>query len=328
MPNYAIPGVRIGRWRSRFLGALVVLMVVLAVPVWTLLDSRATGPRLRIQLRTEQIGEGIAPGTPVRFDGVAIGRISEVRPADTGRQLLTLDLDPAQIGGLTDSLTVDYAPENLFGISTVAVHTAPGGTALRAGQVIDLANRVNDVTMSALLRSLTQTSTEVLTPKLIQLLTQVDTDLRAFTPVLRAVVELSRTVADTQQYATSYLLSRYAGFFNGLGGFTSATFKLVKAIMDIEIFRNDRDRYDASIEVMRQGVLQGLGTTFDAVYQQFGGFTDPLAPVVQALADTVPDPATSHAQLTETIDRLGRIFADTPDGPALRVAVTLLGAGR
>lgn len=328
MPNYAIPGVRTGRRHALLLGALVVTMIVLAVPAWHTIDSRGGGPRLRIQLRTTQIGEGIASGTQVRFDGVAVGRIAEVRPTDAGRQLLTLDLDPAQIAGLTDALTVDYAPENLFGVSTVAVHTAPGGTALRDGQVIDVADRVNDVTMGALLRSLTQTSTEVLTPKLTELLTQLDTDLHAFTPVLRAVVELSRTVADTQQYSPSYLLSRYAGFFDGFGAFTSATFKLAKAIVDIEIFQHDRGRYDASIAVLRQGVLGGLGTTFDAVYQNFGGFTDPLAPVIQALADTVPDPQTSHAQLTDTIDRLGRMFSDTPNGPMLNVAVTLLGAGR
>ncbi|MFE3189808.1 MlaD family protein [Nocardia sp. NPDC059240] len=327
MPNYAIPGVRTGPGRSRLLGVLAVLLIVLAVVAWSILDQRATGPRLRIQLRTEQIGEGITPGTSVRFDGVAIGRIAEVRP-EAGRQLLTLDLDPAQTRGLTDTLTVDYAPENLFGISTVAVHGAPGGSPLRNGQLIDMAGRVSDVTMGALLRSLTQTSTEVLTPQLAALLTQVGTDLHAFTPVLRAVVTLSRTVADTQQYPSSYLLGQYAGFFHGFGAFTSATFKLAKAIMDIEIFQQDRGRYDASITMLREGVLRGLGSTFDTVYQNFGGFTDPLAPVVQALADTVPDPAASHAQLTETIDRVQRMFADTPDGPALRVAVNLLGAGR
>ncbi|GAB0107300.1 hypothetical protein JMUB6875_62940 [Nocardia sp. JMUB6875] len=328
MPNYAIPGVRIGRGRSRLLGVLAVLLVVLAVLLWNTLDQRGAGARLRIQLRTEQIGEGIVPGTTVRFDGVAIGRIDGVRPLEQGRQLLTLDLDPGQTAGLTDTLGVDYAPENLFGISAVVLHAAPGGTPLRSGQVIELGGRVSDVTMGALLRSLTQTSTEVLTPKLTQLLTQFNSDLHAFTPVLQAVIELSRAVADTQQYPSSFLLAKYAGFFNGFGAFTSATFKLAKAIMDIEIFRNERDRYNASIDMLRQGVLEGVAHTLDVVYQSFGGFTDPLAPVVQALADTVPDPALSHSQLTETIDRVNRMFADTPGGPTLNVAVTLLGAGR
>ncbi|MFB7722516.1 MlaD family protein [Nocardia sp. NPDC056100] len=328
MPNYAIPGVRIGRGPSRLLGVLTVLLVVAAVLGWNALQDRATGERLSIQLRTEQIGEGIATGTPVRFDGVAVGRVTAVKAAEQGRQLLTLELDPGQTASLTDALGVDYAPENLFGISAVALRGAPGGAPLRDGQVIDLADRVNDVTMGALLRSLTQTSTEVLTPQLTQLLTQVNSDLRAFSPVLRAVVELSRAVADTQQYPSSFLLDQYAGFLTGFGSFTSATFKLAKAILDIQIFQQDRDRYDASITMLREGVLKGLATTFGTVHDSLGGFTDPLAPVVQALADTVPDPATSHAQLTETIDRLHRMFADSPDGPVLNVAVTLLGAGR
>ncbi|MVU77208.1 mammalian cell entry protein [Nocardia sp. ET3-3] len=328
MANHSIPGVRIGRGRSLASGVITVLLTAATALAWHAAGERDAGTHLRIQLRTEQIGAGIATGTTVRFDDVAIGRIAEVRPIEQGRQLLTLDLDPAQTAGLTDALRVDYAPENLFSVSAVALRTAPGGTPLRDGQVIDLAGRVNDVTMGALLRSLTQTATDVLTPKLTELLTQADTDLRAFTPVLQAVVSISRVVADTQQYPSSYLLARYAGFFAGFGSFTSATFKLAKAILDIPVFQQDRDRYNRSIEMLRTGVLEGLATTVDTVHQSFGDFTDPLAPTLQALANTVPDPQLSHSQLTETLDRLDRMFTDTPDGPALNVTITLLGGTR
>ncbi|GAB4586224.1 MlaD family protein [Nocardia sp. IFM 10818] len=325
MPNYAVPGVSISRTRSRAAGALAVLAVATAVPLWNTYGERAAGEHIRIHLRTEQIGEGIVSGAAVRYDGVAIGAITAVEPIDQSHQLLTLELDTAQSEGLTDALTVDYAPENLFGISAVALRDGAGGAPLLDGQRIDLAGRVTDVTMGALLRSLTETSTEVLTPELTALVTQLNGDLRAFTPMVEAVVTLSRLVADTQHYPSSYLLDKYASFFNGFGAFTSATFRLAKAIMDIEIFVTERDRYDASVHMLRRNVLEQLAATLTSVDSTFGGLLDPLVPVVEALAATVPNPAVSHAEATELIQRLDRIFADTPDGPAVNVGVTLRG---
>lgn len=325
MPNYTIPGVHTDRRTARVLGALAVAIVVAAGVAWQTYTDRAPRESISVRLRTEQIGEGIVDGTAVRYDGVAIGRITAVDPIEQGRQVLTLELDEGQTAGLTETLSVDYAPENLFGVSAVALRSAPGGAPLRDGQMIDLAGRVSDVTMGALLRSLTETATEVLTPKLTELLTQFNGDLRAFTPMLEAVITMSRLVADTQRYPSSFLLDQYAGFFNGFGAFTSATFKLAKAIMDIEIFVNERDRYDASITMIRNSVLGGLTDTLNTAGGHFGGLTDALTPTIEALAATLPDPPTSHAQLTELIERLNRIFVDTPNGPTVNVEVTLRG---
>ncbi|QLY29565.1 MCE family protein [Nocardia huaxiensis] len=313
------------RNRARAAGAALAALLVLAVPAWNVYTDRSTGDRIRIQLRTEQTGEGIVAGASVRYDGVAVGEITEVAPIDQGRQLLTLELDRAQTAGLTDALSVDYAPENLFGVSAVALRKAEGGAALRDGQLIDLAGKVTDVTMGALLRQLTSTATDVLTPKLTELLTQVNGDLRAFTPMLQAVIMLNTVVADTQQYPVSYLLGRYSEFFDGFGEFTSSTFKLAKAIMDIEVFVNDRDRYNASIDMLRNGALGGIANVLNVAGTHFAASTDQLAPTVQALADTIADPAAARAQVTEMIERLHRVFADTPNGPTVNLAVTLKG---
>ncbi|MBL1079410.1 MCE family protein [Nocardia sp. 2] len=315
----------ITRTRARTAGALLAVAVVLVAAALNAYTDRAPAERIRIQLRTEQIGEGIVAGTSVRYDGVAVGTISEVAPADQGRQLLTLDLDRTQTASLTDALTVDYAPENLFGVSAVAVRRSTGGAPLHDGQLIDLAGKVSDVTMGALLRQLTTTATDVLTPELTELLAQINGDLRAFTPILQAVIMLNTAVADTQQYPVSYLLGRYSEFFDGFGEFTSATFKLAKAVMDIEVFVTERDRYNASIDMLRRGVLGGLAGTMNVLGTHFAAATDQLAPTVAALAATIADPATARAQLTETIERLHRLFADTPDGPTVNLAVTLKG---
>ncbi|WP_433526287.1 MlaD family protein [Nocardia pseudovaccinii] len=329
MPNYGLPGVTMGRRGSRALGATALVVAVGVTLAWNGYRNQPDGERMRVQLRTEQIGEGIAEGTAVRFDGVDVGTITDIASIGTGRQLITLDLDRAQTAGLTEDLTVDYAPENLFGISAVTLRRADGGAPLRSGSVVDLAgahaNRVRDATMGRLLRALTETSTEVFTPQFAEVLQTFSGELRAFTPILEAAVMLSRAVADTQRYPSSFLIDQYASFCDGLGSFTSATFKLLKSVLDIEVLRNDRAKYDASILMITGQAFPAIGTVGDIARQHFSGYGDMLAPFVAALAATVPDPGRSHAELTELIQRLDRIFADTSDGTALNAAVTLRG---
>ncbi|MEV6279509.1 mammalian cell entry protein [Nocardia sp. NPDC051832] len=329
MPNYAIPGVTMGRRGARVVGALA--LAVAAVAALTLRAGLDDTPEdiLRLQLRTEQIGQGVIPGTRVRLDGVMVGSVSEIEPVGQGQQLLTLDLDRSQTATLTDALSVDYAPENLFGISAVTLRAATGGAPLRDGSVVDLsgdnAAKVNDVTMGALLQALTETSTDVLTPQLSDLLHQFSSQLRSFTPLFEAIIALSTAVADTQRYPSDYLLDQYAAFFAGAGEFTSATFRLVNAVMNIEIFVTDRPRYDAFIDMVVNGALPAIGKVGAASQLYLNGYTTAATPVVAAIAATVPDPKRSKAEMDELVRRLQQMFVDTPDGPALNVAVTLRG---
>ncbi|MEU7144589.1 mammalian cell entry protein [Nocardia sp. NPDC046473] len=328
MPNYSMPGVSMTRRGSLVIGALALVTTAVVILGWRGVFDNADADRVRIQLHTEQIGEGVIPGTKVRMDGVTVGKIATIASAGQG-QLITLDLNRTETASLTDAFTVDYAPDNLFGISALTLRRATGGAALHEGTVIDLAGRnadkVTDVTMGSLLRSLTETSTEVLTPKLTELITRFNGDLHAFTPLLQSMVTLSRAVADTQRYPTPYLLDQYAALFGGLGSFTSATFRLLDAVMNIEVFVNDRAKFDAFIGMVVNDVFPAIGQVGDAARGQFLGYAQMLTPLLEAMAATVPDPQRTRAEGTELIDRLNRMFADTPDGPAVNVDVVLRG---
>ncbi|MEU0507429.1 MlaD family protein [Nocardia sp. NPDC005998] len=329
MPNYGLPGVSMGRRGSHARGAAALVVAVAVTLAWTGYQHRPDGERMRVQLRTEQIGEGIIEGTSVRLDGVDIGTITDIASIGGGRQLITLDLDKAQTSGLTEDLGVEYAPENLFGISAITLERVDGGAPLRSGSVVDLAganaNRVADATMGRLLRALTETSTEVFTPQFAEVLRTFSGDLQAFTPMLEAVIMLSRTVAETQRFPSSFLIDQYASFYGGLGTFTSATFELLATVLDIEVLQHDRSKYDASVTMVTDQAFPAIGSIGDIARQHFSGYIETFAPLVAAIAATVPNPGQSHAELTELIQRLDRIFADTPNGPTINAAITLRG---
>lgn len=325
MPNYSLPGVATTQWRARLTGLFAALVAVLVAVVWTLYSNVDRGDRFELRLLTDQVGVGIVPGTNVRVEGLAIGKVAAIASVGQGRQLLTLDLDSSQIDGLTDDFTVDYAPENLFGISALTMRPGTGGDPLRAGELIDLVGKVTDVTMGALLRELTQTSTQVLTPKLAELLRQLNGDLRAFIPFLEMVVTLGGVVADTQRYPASYLLDQYSAFARGLGAFSDATVDLLYSVLEIEVLVNDGERYDAAIGMVVDQLFPGVSGALNTAQVHFHGYADMFTPLLSAMATTVPTPERSQAELAELIDRLARMFTDTPDGPMLNVAVTLRG---
>lgn len=323
MPQYAFPGVSITPRRARITGATALFVTGAMVAALHHQATVTAPPQVQVTVRTDQIGEGIATGTAVRLDGVTVGAVTDIETQDNGQQLLRLDLDPGQIAGLTDTFTVSYAPQNLFGISTVALRQSTGGAPLRSGAVIDRIGTTDNTTMSALLRLLTDTSTNVLTPKLADVLRQLGADIRAFTPLIQAVVTLGRAIADTQQYPSSYLLSQYGQFIGGIGTFAGSTFELANGIEQIEIFKTDRARYNAFIQVVTGEIFPGIGDISGAAHTHFSGYAQILTPLLTAVANTVRDPERSRAELTELLDRLTRAFADTANGPALEVEVAL-----
>ncbi|TLF80781.1 mammalian cell entry protein [Nocardia cyriacigeorgica] len=313
-------------------GALATGVVVLIVASVAAL-VRFTGepepdPRvMSFHLRADQIGDGVSPGTGVRRHGVRIGEVSAVDSAAGMAPTITLEVDRAQLAGLTDSLEVEYAPTNLFGISDVVLRDSTGGTPLRDDVTVDLrgTDRVTDVTMGTLLRSLSDTALTVLTPELTALLSTLGTDIRAFTPLIEAMIGAGRAIADTQRYPASFLVGQYAQFFSGVASFADGFIKLIDHIYGIDVLRNDRERFDIGVGLVVDQLFPAITTLGGVAREGLGGYADVLASVLGQLASTVPDPARSHADLAELLDRLQRTFRTTPDGPVVGLDVVLRG---
>ncbi|WP_297608355.1 MlaD family protein [Nocardia sp.] len=326
MRNYTMPGTAVSARGARIVGTVIVAVAVVIAIAMNVIPGPSAGDRLRIRLRTEQTAAGISGGTEVQLDGVQVGTVVRIASIEQGRQQdITLELDRAQTAGLTDHFDVDYAPANLFGITALILKQAGSGNPLRDGAIVDLtgsaSGRVTDLTLERLLRMLSDTTSKVLTPQLTELLTTASGDLKRFTPFLQSVVTLSQTVSDTQRYLPSYLIDQYGSLIGGIGQFSSAIVFLMKSVLDIDIFKTDRAFYDESIDMQANGLFPAIAGSMNIVGTYLHDTTDSLVPLMQAVAAAVPTPATSRAQLTELIDRLDRMFTDTPDGPALNVEV-------
>lgn len=327
MPLYGMPGVTTTRRTSLLVGVATLVLVVTVALVWRSIAAAPDDNVINIQLRTDVTGDGVSDGTGVRLNGTQVGHVSAVDSDAEGTQVITVGLDRAALVGLTDSLRIEYAPANLFGISEVVLLRGEGGTPLADGDEVDLTGgeRVRDSTMGTMLRSLSQTTTTVFTPQLTDILTQISTDLDAFAPFIEALVSVSRSVADSQRYPSSFLIEQYASFFNGVAEFGSGFVRLIDRIYNSDVLRNDRERFDIGVSLVADQLFPLIRDVLGTARGSLSGYGDTLAVVLGQLARTVPDPNGSHAELTELIDRLDRTFRTTPNGPQLDVDVLLRG---
>ncbi|MBF6082842.1 MCE family protein [Nocardia cyriacigeorgica] len=327
MPSYGIPGVTTTPRRALVVGActVVVMLVLAVVAAGVRLADDDDG--LRIVLHTSRLGDGVLAGTVVRLDGVAVGRVAEIAPAELGTQLITLRLDPHRLPGVDSSLRVDFATGNLFGISEIQLRRGAGGAALRPGMVLELTDddAVYDATMGNLLRNLSQVSDSVLTPQMGTLLATLAADTRAFAPFFESVVTLARTFTEVQQQPLSLIVGRFGTTLGGGGNLIDAILDVLDRLYRIDTLRNDRDLVNAGISMVVEQLFPTVERALGLAGESFAGYTDLAVPVLDVLAQMVPAPQRSSAELRELIDRLGAAMPDSPDGPVLQAEVDLSG---
>lgn len=329
MPKYGMPGVAIDKRQTRLVGVVAVGVIIAVLAVTVLYRELRSDNGLQITLHTEQIGDGVLTGTPVRMDGVQLGTVIAIAPDERGTQRITLRLNPDQLHGLDDSMKVDYAPANLFGISEIGLRRGSGGSALRDDSVIDLTgsntDQVFDATMGSMLRSLSQTGDSVLTPQMATVISQVSHNMKAFTPLAQSIIQVAQIVTDNQKMPPSELAGRLGPAFYGAGDFAGANELMVYILRNNPRLQNNRDAFDAGVRMHTDRLLPdiaGLGRTLGG---SLSGVTDMLAPVLQLLAQMVPQPRQSGADLTELLRRLRASMADTPNGPVLNAEIDVSG---
>ncbi|MFI2474840.1 MlaD family protein [Nocardia xishanensis] len=327
MAVYGMPGVAMDARTSRRTGAAAAVIVAVALIAGTCYRSVRTDDVLRVQVVAEQLGDGIVNGSDVRLDGLKVGSVESIDNAGPGRVRMTLALDESRMPGVTDSLTVLAAPGNLFGISELGLERGEGGRPLHSGTVIELtgsaADRMSDATMGALLRQLSQTANQVMTPELAETLRQLNTVSKAFTPIFEAMVTTARSFADTQLYAPSYLMGQYGATLAGLPPFVAGTIQLLDNLNNMEALRTDRAAFDETVVAMVDELLPGTALTSSTARQYLTEYADFLSPLLAALGSMVSRPQQSSAELRELLTRLRAAMPDGPDGPTLNLKVTL-----
>lgn len=325
MPAYGLPGVSTDRRQARVLALLALLAVCALAGAWNLHDTLKQPDELCIQLYTNLVGDGVIPGADVMLSGVAVGKVTAITPTPGGRQLVALTLRPSDVTALTDALTVDYAPSNLFGISAVVLKRHSGGTTLRMNQVLNLTygDRVADVTVGSMMRELAASANEVLTPQLLQLMKSAATDLAAFVPTLETLFSVGRAIADTQRYPSSFLIDQYATFIKGVAVFSGSTIQLINEVYNMQVLKNERPLFDEGVTLVVDQLLPMLSDVLWTAHKYVGN-ADGTTALLHQIAQLDPDPERTRLRAAELIRRLNEMFVKTATGIELDIPVKVI----
>lgn len=329
MPPYALPGTEVGPRRARILGACAVAVTLVGGFVWQACPDSGSPDDIHVALRTDHVGEGIGPGTDVRLDGVKVGSVAAITAVGQGREDIEVVLRRSQLFGLTDSVSVDFAPGNLFGISALQLISHAGGTELDDGATVDLSgeesDRVRDATLSALLRSTGQLTDDVLTTKLAELLRKVSGDLRAFTPLMEALGATLRAYADTRVLAPSDLADSLGSTLAGMPPMLTGAVNVLDAAYTNEYLRSPENlrRFAEFWDNMQYELLPAVTRTMTTSRTHFGAMMPIATMILDEIATAAGPPERTTDQLGALLERIDAAFVPTPTGPVLRVAVEL-----
>ncbi|CPT40454.1 Conserved protein of uncharacterised function, putative Mce family protein [Mycobacteroides abscessus subsp. abscessus] len=325
MPAYGLPGVSTDQHRARLLALLALACLVCTAAGWQLHDALKRPELLRIQLYTNTVGDGVVPGADVVLSGIAVGKVATISSTPEGRQLVALDLQPSKVAGLTNNLNVDYAPSNLFGISAVVLKRQIGGSPLRMDQVLDLTagGRVADVTVGNMLRQLSNSTNEVLTPHLADLIKQTASDLAAFTPTLETLLSVGRAIADTQRYPASFLIGQYAAFSKGVVTFSGSTIELINEVYHMQVLKNEGPLFDTGVTLVVDRLFPMLSDVLWTAHKYVGN-ADGTTALLHQISQLNPDPEHTRAGAAELIKRANEMFVNTPGGAELNVPVNVI----
>ncbi len=337
MARHALTGVTTHTHTARIVAIAAIVAAVLAVVAWRIIPSGGLDDKqIAVTLLTDDVGDGVTKGTEVRRGGVVVGKVDSVTRTDSG-QAIKVHLDDPSLTGLTDALSIDYSPANLFGITQIGLHAQEGGAPLRSGTTVDLTgehgDRVHDATVSTMLLSLGRLSGDVLTPDLADLVKKVAQDAKAFSPLMKALVTTVETVADTQKMPYSPILRDFGSALSGFPSTLDGGLILLRMVHDhpyLEI-PEKQARFDATVAVLAKNVIPGLANLLETLQPDYAGLAALPVPLLNAVATAVPAPQTTEAQLAKLLTRTSGTFGGSPAEPVLRLALTLnptAGGGR
>lgn len=301
----------------------ITLAVLLAAGLVGWAAAALLAPKtMNLTVLTPAVAPGVNAGTTVEMNGVGIGTVTGIDQQSSGRLGVVMQLDATRASGLTDSLFADFAPNNLFGKSSVQITPSALGKPLRDGAVLLPAVAPADSSMSSLLRSLADLESTAFRPHMSAVLRQTDVVTKGFLPMIRALGAVAEADADTKRVPTDRTLPVLA---TALQGVAASTDDVLGGLVYLWGWKGpDVPGYPAkqtaTIESLLGQTAPLLADTVAAL-QPLGPTLDVLVQVMRRVQASFPDAALNGRQFSDLIEALRRAIQQTPNGKVLNLDV-------
>ncbi|BDT99564.1 MULTISPECIES: Mce family protein [Nocardia] len=270
-----------GRTGLRLRGlVLLAALAVLAAAVWRTVEPNRAG-LAGFDLVMTGLGDGVGTHTAVRLRGMTIGSIEGIDPIGADRQRVRVGVAAPRLAELSTSMQTRFVSANVFGSTALELVPMPGGDPLTAGAVLDLGDRVDNFTVTRILRDSGHAVADVLTSRMSASLENAASLTAAAAPMLTSALLLARTWQRAQPGPLAELLRKSADVTEGVGAFTPSALSILTALASVTELDDDLRTRQAS------DTISEVSNLVFAFAGELVGALGPTAQAVDMLLDMV-----------------------------------------
>lgn len=304
-----------------------LVVVAVGVVVAVLLTAYARGlfdSTFPLTIDAATVGDGLAPGSEVKYRGLTIGTVSGIETDGFGRQRIDLEMDPGQSSDLTDTMTVRFASSNIFGSTAVELVSDGTGHALTENSTLTVSEDSPNMTVTGVFRRVAGL-TEVLDSEQVQHLLDLLSDTSvAIGASLKPYFDTARMLSEHQIDPMSWQLHRGAELGEGLDDVVPPLLDIVTGVVDKSApfeSQEDRARTLKAIDGLSSQLLIPIGdllkTNNADLTKVLSAVLDLLVPLSASLGTLAP----SYDRIPQVIDGIGDAFPIVDGAPQLQLDV-------
>jgi ABC-type transporter Mla subunit MlaD len=289
--------------RIRGVGVLAALAAAAIV-----LSQLAAGnyqPTFELTVLADSIGEGLTPGAEVKFHGLTIGSVKDLKATGYHQQRLTLLLEPGQAKALRADTRAQFTSSNVFGTAAVELVSSDRGPALTPGRTLTIGRDAPSASITGFLRQGSKLSSVLDSPEVKHILTFLRKHADLIEPVARSTFNTATILANAQTRPLSQSLSVIASFVNGFNDLMPLAGLLNQLLDQLDFLAAPGGADKVNTIILQVGeLLNFLAKTFQDNDHW-------LAPLATGLVNLAAPGAYSLGSLAPAYDRLSGLIDRT-----------------
>ncbi|WP_340408199.1 MlaD family protein [Gordonia malaquae] len=276
----------------------------------------------RVTVNADRVGSGLVTGADVKVNGYAIGRVSEIETVGFGRQRIVLDLDPSQVGHLTDRVRARFASSNMFGSTGIELINVGGGSPLKSGATLSIGADTTQITVTDAFSRASRLVKALSDDETLDLLQFFADQSRGFGVTLTGFVETARMLRDNQIGSVRKYMRTAADMSAGASKLTPLIVGgVVDVVREAEYFGHqvNRDRVNRAIGGLNDVLLRRGGDALASASPDLVKVVSVLMDVVVPVAYSLGTLAPTYNRIPELIQNIRGAFPDVEGRPQLQL---------
>ena len=301
--------------------AVAVAAAVLAGGLTAYAQGAFDSP-FELTLDAASVGDGLTPGSEVKFRGLSIGTVDEIETVGFGRQRLELAIDPSQAGELTDTMQAQFSSSNVFGSTAIELVSDGTGNPLAANSTLEISGNQRGATVTGVFRRVADLTAVLDTERVQHLLDILANSSVEVSRNLKPYFDTAQMMADNQIDPLAWKLHRGAELGDGMANLIPPLLDLVVGVVDKSVYVEapaDRARTIAANDGLSYQLLVPVGDLLKKnnpdLTKLLSTTLDLLVPITASIGTFAP----SYNRVPQVLDGISDAFPVVDGKPQLQL---------